>query len=353
MQKRLSLFLVLSFIMFCLGILSCSNLIEDLRLKKKKSPKDGMIEVSQTTVTIRGADPTFIDSSASGYLKGVFIEGRNVTLNPFSIAEYEVTQELYKTIMDGQSVGDVVLASDPSRHRETGENPLASGEVQEKRPVENITWYDAVYFCNAFTEKTLTEDQKVYAISNITVNSDGHITSADVSMDRTKTGYRLPTEAEWEFAARGGNQSAPDWNYLFSGHDKAEGSASSDQQNTGMDFVGWYINNLGNGGVTNITLLRPNTPGYGTHQVGLKGANRLGIHDMSGNVWEWCWDWYDDSVGSGNVIDPTGPDSGERKVIRGRCWSDFANNGSVCYRFKQPPANNTKNIGMRVVRSLP
>ena len=280
--------------------------------------------------------------------EGVFINGRTVTLSPFIMGKYEVTQELYEAVMTNQTVEGNALTATPFSCTETGTYPKVTEETQKYRPAETVTWYDAVYFCNALTEKTMTAADKVYTITDITVSS-GHITSATITADITKKGYRLPTEAEWEFAARGGDPTKPAWDYLFSGAAKANGSNYSDSKNAGMDSVGWYFYNTKTG-TTGDETPSSGTAGYGTHQVGLKTANALGIFDMSGNVWEWCYDWYD-SISTGSVTNPTGSASGSSRVERGGSWSDDANYCSVCYRISDTPGCRFSSLGFRVVRS--
>ena len=122
-------------------------------------------------------------------------------------------------------------------------------------------------------------------------------------------GGRLPTEAEWEFAARGGNSSQ--------GYQSSGGNT--------VDDVAWYGSNSSSSGKSNWNGVR-------THSVGTKSANELGLYDMSGNVYEWCGDWYG-SYSGGAQTDPTGPSSGNSRIVRGGSWYSFARYLRVSYRY--------------------
>jgi len=217
-----------------------------------------------------------------------------VTLSAFYIGKYEVTQSLYESI--------------------TGSNP--SGFRGGNLPVETVTWFDAVEFCNKLS--VMEGLQPVYKISGRIPASGYPITSAEVAANREGNGYRLPTEAEWEYAAKGGNGSPGKYKYAGS--------------NT-VDDVAWYLNN---GGST-------------THEAGTKAPNGLGIYDMSGNVREWCWDWKG-NYSSEAQVNPVGAPSGFFRIYRGGSWNIPAMNVRSAYRPSINPSFLSYFLGFRLVR---
>ena len=221
-----------------------------------------------------------------------------VTLDSFYICDHPVTQKEYVKVM--------------------GNNP--SKFEGKERPVECVSWYDAVEYCNALSKMAgLTP---CYDIDKDNEDPDNenvsHHAKWTVTCDFTANGYRLPTESEWEFAARGGNESE---GYEYSGSD-------------GIDDVAWYAGNSDKE----------------THSVKENEPNELGLYDMSGNVWEWCWDWYGDYP-SGSKTNPVGASSGKGRVDRGGCW--FNNSGfcRVAYRCCSNPYRRYYFLGFRLVRS--
>jgi sulfatase modifying factor 1 len=131
--------------------------------------------------------------------------------------------------------------------------------------------------------------------------------------------YRLPTEAEWEYACRTGTETR-----YYAGNSEAD-----------LDRAGWYYNNSGGR----------------THPVRQREPNRFGLYDMHGNVWEWCSDWYGDYPTS-SVTDPQGPSSGDNRVLRGGCWCSRARNCRSANRGRGPPGRRDDGLGFRLAASL-
>ncbi len=269
------------------------NISEDATLKAR-AYKEGYLP-SQVMTSYYN-----IDNGQSGLMiyvpGGTFTMGRTtgtgstdelptheVTLNSFYISKFEVTQAEYEAII--------------------GSNPSSNYGIGDHYPVNNVSWYSALTYCN---ELSIAEGlTPCYDLETYTC-------------DFTANGYRLPTEAEWEYAARGG---ANDSGYIYSG--------SND-----LNSVGWNMDNSGNT----------------SHPVGGKAPNILGIYDMTGNVWEICYDRYA-AYDSEPQVNPTGPSTGNTNVYRGGSWY----NGSYhCRIFKRNSSSlslASLNVGFRLVRS--
>jgi len=268
--------------------------------------QDGMSTGTNYKIKLIARDNPSPSTQPVGFITvtgGTFNNGTSdVTISTFYLDKNEITQGEYQAVM--------------------GTNPSNfTGDLS--RPVERVTWFNAIEYCNRRSmQENLTP---CYSYQNYgtnpsnwpsgwNTNSENH---TNVSCNWTANGYRLPTEMEWMFAARGGNSTH---NYTYSG------------SNTVGD-VAWYT---GNSGST-------------THPVGGKQANELQIFDMSGNVWEWCWDIYG-SYPSEPQTNPTGSTSGTNRVVRGGSWDRNASYCTVSYRSYSSATNSRYYIGFRVCR---
>jgi len=287
---------------------------------KAKASKSGWTDsqITSATYTISAPPPpvqmiyvpggTFTMGRTTGSGFSHELPTHTVTLNSFYIGKFEVTQAEY------------------SQYMQPGSSWTSGYGLGDNYPAYYVSWYAILKYCNL---RSIAEGlTPCYTINGSTnpanwgaVPTDNNDAWDAAICDWNANGYRLPTEAEWEYAARGATNN-PD--YLYSGSDD-------------INAVAWYDGN-------NST--------YGSKPVGTKSPNGIGTNDMSGNVYEWCWDWYSSSYYSNSPQNnPTGPASGSYRVRRGGCWYSGATLCRVALRFYYRPDYSYDVIGFRLCRS--
>ncbi len=225
---------------------------------------------------------------------------RTVNISAFQMSETEITEKQWQDVMGWNDC-----------YYKLGDN----------YPVEGVSWFDCVSFCNELSQAG--GFTKCYTMTNIRYHYQGtHIFWADVSCDFDANGYRLPTEAEWEYACRAGTTTR-----FYTGDSDSD-----------LDRAGWYRGNSGSQ----------------KQEVGQKQVNAFGLYDMHGNLWEWCWDWYSSGY-YGTRPDPdsnpTGASSGTFRVARGGGW---LNSDQGCRSPNRLDLVNgwCVDLGLRLVRSV-
>ena len=277
------------------------------------APADGALYVHQTTLGIGQHDYAFrFDDGNGNLVETGTASGPAVGAVLFRMgsdpAEYGRRED--EPLHDVLLSRDVVAAATEVTEAEYAALTPGFTALAPDLPVAGVDWYDALRYCNALS---LAEDRTpAYVV-------DGAV----VTWDRAADGWRLPTEAEWEYLCRAGSESSlPDADVSVHG-------CGADPE---LERFGWYCGNAA-----------------GRRDVGQKSANAFGLYDMHGNVREWCWDWYGEYGPAGS--DPAGPDAGEQKVVRGGSWPYHAEEGRSAARATFYPGSADDFVGFRVVRN--
>lgn len=264
-------------------------------------PNGETVDVNDSFILVKGGSFQMGSPETEGWRSDDETQ-HTVTVSDFYISPYEVTQKEYETVM--------------------GSNP--SNFSGENLPVENISWLDAVRFCNALGEKE--------GLTPVYTESGNNVT-----WDRSANGYRLPTEAEWEYACRAGTTTP------FN----TENSPSAEEAN----YYGHYPYEIEENYFSQGNLdTKPGEYRETTVEVDSFSPNKWGLYNMHGNVSEWVWDYYG-AYSTENQTDPVGAESGNRRIYRGGGWNDFAKNMRSAYRATLPQDQGSFNIGIRLVRN--
>lgn len=261
-----------------------------------KVPESVQVEAGSFTMGCTSNDASYCEADEK--------PTRWVALQSFEIGKYEVTQEEWQSVM--------------------GYNPSQFPSCGSECPVESVHFFDVITYCNRLSiREGLTPcyyfDEGYQSVFDSVTGFEP--VDLEIFWLTTANGYRLPTEAEWEYAAKGGNMSQGYW---FSGGEN-------------INAVAWYWGNSGSS----------------THRVGAKAPNEIGLYDMTGNVWEWCWDWYQaDYYTSSDDCSPVGPQNGTQRTLRGASWVIEEPFCHITNRFDGDPPIELGNYGFRIAKGM-
>ena len=318
---------------------------------------DGFVTITPLANGIIGVDPDYtLPYTGEGH-KGVFIKDRKVKLSPYKLGKTEVTYELWHEVLTWAESNGYTFANkglegwDGTGGGGTYPNFANIGKpptANKNHPVTMISWRDCIVWCNAYTHKMNNadtecvyrkKDDHMVVLKNATDTAACDAAYADMS----KKGFRLPTEAEWEYAAR------------WQGSDKTNAVQYGDVWLTKLNSASGAKDKWDTAETGEVAWYSGNSESK-THPVGKKRANALGLYDMSGNVAEWCFDRHDNNPASndvayvqdGIVTDPQGAALGTDRVLRGGSWNFDAGNCVVGGRDFSSPGNRYSNLGFRL-----
>ncbi|MBX7153994.1 MAG: formylglycine-generating enzyme family protein [Bacteriodetes bacterium] len=270
--------------------------------------KGTVVKEAGLLINIRDVIPVIDMAVVTG---GTFSMGSTVTENESPVHQVSISRKLLVSRYEvTQAQWNAIMGASPSWHQDSS------------FPVENITWFQAVDYCNRLSIRS--GYTPCYSIKGDTVQC---LFSA--------SGYRLPTEAEWEYFARAGVTT----DYYGGPVEQIRASCmDTDTLDSDLDVIGWYCLNSD----------------MSVHKGGLKRPNAFGLYDVTGNVAEWCWDYYDNtSYKQSSGTNPTGVAVGTERVIRGGSFLDGAFNQRLPRRLQNQPHHSVYNVGFRIVRTLP